>query len=759
MTNFSRIVEMLENPGFDLYPSQGDDNDEDDELESKKENFLLMVEFGGGAEEMKNELKVERNGSENMSEVIISSLSSILSTISQDHSFDNDFIVNCLNSIEFDVSTPSTFSSILSSCIHSLTTSTTIQTDNLKMKGSQQLSDHFLEILIPRIQVGNFFPILPPQIRNEQQFQQDPTNNISNLLKQYTSQPFSNPSTIILGSETPFKGSVHTCCHEILGMIQELKSHEIFSSLDDVRLIELLQAFNWDKEDLEHEVLYHNSFTLDSLCLMFGIPPSSLPSFEFDEDETHCPICYSESSESIIKLSLCDHKACPDCWRNHLLARIDSHKEGVGVKCLGCGDGCASIVPASIAVHLSKSDPQLLEVWLYQTILQFSTAKRSSSVSTLSKSSRYALCQLNSTSPPSCPNCIFFPHPGVSCEMLAEWINKDGFYPTGSDESQESIKAKLKITKPCPMCGLRVEKAEGCPHMICGSNGPGGLKVPGGCGYDFCWDCGGPHHTSAKCSKPKVIPNFGSWLYFEEWNQKCVEQGIKIEFLLGSRDSIVEEIHQRYVQPPSNLKSKRCFQDPTTVWNLQDNLLPPLIRRKMVDIELIGRLVLCTSAIFLADYPSDVLSVQWSSLLSLVTKLGELECDLVHSSRSDFFQHKNQVTCYIEATKGQTLKMVQLLDLYIPSNQHQSSSGGTSSTTVPFSIFPVVELTPSHLSEERSMIKQQQEEEQESSQQHHLINNHPPITTTSSSSSSKKMTIMFEENEKENQEEEEEKFM
>lgn len=34
-------------------------------------------------------------------------------------------------------------------------------------------------------------------------------------------------------------------------------------------------------------------------------------------------------------------------------------------------------------------------------------------------------------------------------------------------DDQESTKTVKEITKPCPKCGVRIEKSEGCDHMTC----------------------------------------------------------------------------------------------------------------------------------------------------------------------------------------------------------------------------------------------------------------------------------------------------
>lgn len=42
-----------------------------------------------------------------------------------------------------------------------------------------------------------------------------------------------------------------------------------------------------------------------------------------------------------------------------------------------------------------------------------------------------------------------------------------------------------------------------------------------GCGYDFCWQCAGPYHTTSGCSKPVVKGDQGSVLAFSERDAEC----------------------------------------------------------------------------------------------------------------------------------------------------------------------------------------------------------------------------------------------
>ena len=134
-----------------------------------------------------------------------------------------------------------------------------------------------------------------------------------------------------------------------------------------------------------------------------------------------------------------------------------------------------------------------------------------------------------------CSSCDMLPHLPATCEMVKVWEERGGFLETGISDEDESRKLKMKTTKPCPKCGIRIEKNLGCPHMSC-------KREFGGCGYEvikslliyfilfyflssfiylfycyskFCWECGGANHTSSQCTKPKEVGAEGTPLAFE----------------------------------------------------------------------------------------------------------------------------------------------------------------------------------------------------------------------------------------------------
>lgn len=48
-------------------------------------------------------------------------------------------------------------------------------------------------------------------------------------------------------------------------------------------------------------------------------------------------------------------------------------------------------------------------------------------------------------------------------DQVAKWEEKGGYIESGRSEDVEARKLKHLTTKPCPKCGVRIEKSGGCP--------------------------------------------------------------------------------------------------------------------------------------------------------------------------------------------------------------------------------------------------------------------------------------------------------
>lgn len=76
-----------------------------------------------------------------------------------------------------------------------------------------------------------------------------------------------------------------------------------------------------------------------------------------------------------------------------------------------------------------------------------------------------ACCSLCSTT--FCAACDLPPHAPATCDMVQVWEEKGGYLEmSGREEEVEARKLKHMTTKPCPRCGVRIEKNGGCPVRL-----------------------------------------------------------------------------------------------------------------------------------------------------------------------------------------------------------------------------------------------------------------------------------------------------
>ena len=63
------------------------------------------------------------------------------------------------------------------------------------------------------------------------------------------------------------------------------------------------------------------------------------------------------------------------------------------------------------------------------------------------------------------------------------------------DEETKALFAKDGKFKPCPNCGMMIQKNGGCHIVMCGAYAHGKMSEAlrnGGCGYMFDWNTGKP---------------------------------------------------------------------------------------------------------------------------------------------------------------------------------------------------------------------------------------------------------------------------
>ena len=63
-----------------------------------------------------------------------------------------------------------------------------------------------------------------------------------------------------------------------------------------------------------------------------------------------------------------------------------------------------------------------------------------------------------------CVRCEMPPHAPAGCEVMKQWHTRGGYIDL-STHDMAALELVLRTTKPCPKCGVRIEKNQGCPHM------------------------------------------------------------------------------------------------------------------------------------------------------------------------------------------------------------------------------------------------------------------------------------------------------
>lgn len=196
-----------------------------------------------------------------------------------------------------------------------------------------------------------------------------------------------------------------------------------------------------------------------------------------DDDDMNdyflCGICYDDevtSTDSYVMA--CGHRFCIRCWKAFLGNKVE--------------EGPSQILNASCpnqkcdervtGVELNELVPHKVPKWKQFILRQF-----------VDQESHYRFCpgpdcevvvvsplgdigpvECNSCKTSFCFGCRQEPHIPAQCSDFEKWQKIFG--------SSEFWVAKH--SKPCPQCGVPIEKNQGCNHIQCSQ-----------CQFDFCWIC------------------------------------------------------------------------------------------------------------------------------------------------------------------------------------------------------------------------------------------------------------------------------
>ncbi|OMJ86625.1 hypothetical protein SteCoe_11841 [Stentor coeruleus] len=202
----------------------------------------------------------------------------------------------------------------------------------------------------------------------------------------------------------------------------------------------------------------------------------NMPKQEIKSFSRICGICYEETID-LIHISDCkDHLYCKNCIKTYLEILIS---ESNVLKILCPGKTCNvyftdTLIQSFISPNFISKYYKFLKVkqLLNDPFTKFCPQPDCEGYIQGSKTDAHQFC--NVCYYEMCFDCGKGWHEGNTCDEI--------------QEKEYNTWAKDKNVKECPVCKYKIEKNEGCDHMICII-----------CMHEFCWVCLKPKSHDARC--------------------------------------------------------------------------------------------------------------------------------------------------------------------------------------------------------------------------------------------------------------------
>ena len=203
-----------------------------------------------------------------------------------------------------------------------------------------------------------------------------------------------------------------------------------------------------------------------------------------------CDICYEELQGSLFtRLEDCEHFYCSSCLTTSLTIHItEGDLDSVMCPSTDCR---RRLEPHEIRAIVSN---ELYDRWEALTLKRALDKMPDAAYCPRCKTLSLEDAEDNSA---DCPRCLFVfctlceesRHPGVECvgpetklkilQQKAAGGGQDAITQLRRKEQEyKSLIEVQKISKSCPVCGMAIQRTEGCNKMTCSS-----------CGSYFCWLC------------------------------------------------------------------------------------------------------------------------------------------------------------------------------------------------------------------------------------------------------------------------------
>lgn len=194
-------------------------------------------------------------------------------------------------------------------------------------------------------------------------------------------------------------------------------------------------------------------------------------------DGNECPICLSEPEDP--RTASCGHIYCYTCLQGYLQSSIESRK--FPLKCVGYQDTAACTAEFSIPFiekAISKTDMDDLFAAAFNDFIrlhlkdyQYCPTPDCGNVYSTTTTGEMVTCSECFVG--ICTTCNVEAHDGQTCTEYK------GLDPVEGEKLFQEWKKKAGV-KVCPVCGIGIEKIDGCNHMKCTT-----------CKSHICWFCMG----------------------------------------------------------------------------------------------------------------------------------------------------------------------------------------------------------------------------------------------------------------------------
>ena len=239
---------------------------------------------------------------------------------------------------------------------------------------------------------------------------------------------------------------------------------------------ELLRHFKWNRERLMDSYYSDQTGTLKKAGVQFIASAGQSPA---KNGKVTCAVCFDDfplSDASATYALGCRHAFCQECWRGYLRVKVEEGPDCIFAKCPmpKCGEVVTQEVYQRI---LGPSKPALYakyEQYLLQSFVDLSKNLRwcpGAQCGLVVKGTGATGAVRCDCGARFCFRCAEATHAPLSCAMHAKWTEK-------CKKEATTAEWMLENTKKCPECHVRIEKNQGCNHMVCPH-----------CQHNFCWVC------------------------------------------------------------------------------------------------------------------------------------------------------------------------------------------------------------------------------------------------------------------------------